>query len=311
MNFRSFDAAAVTAATPWSKLLPALEKAFASKHVAPDRHIHTIAVPGSESGTALLMPAWVEGEHYGVKLANIFPANGTFGLPAVSAAYILFDGRTGRLLALIDGGMLTARRTAATSALASSKLSRPESSTLLMVGAGRLAKLLIEAHRSVRPIKRVLVWARRPEQARSLAAAVGGEAITNLNAGIELADIVSAATLSRAPLIPGGKLRPGTHLDLVGAFTPEMRETDAEAVGRASVFIDTIGGARVEAGDLIQAAAEGHFGWEQVVADLAELATGAHPGRIRDNEITLFKSVGAAIEDLAAARLVAQAGEED
>lgn len=311
MTFRSYDGASVKAATPWPKLLAALEKAFASPHVAPDRHIHRIAVPGVEDATALLMPAWIEGEHYGVKLANIFPSNGAIGLPAVSAAYLLFDGRTGQLQALIDGGMLTARRTAATSALASRLLSRPESSTLLMLGAGRMARLLIEAHRTVRPITRVLLWSRRPEQAQALATELGAEAIADMDAGLQLADIVSAATLSKAPLVRGAALRPGTHLDLVGAFTPQMREADAEAVARSTVFIDTLGGARAEAGELLQAEAEGRFQWSDVAADLAALVTGAHPGRRSSAEITLFKSVGAAIEDLAAARLVAADAGED
>jgi ornithine cyclodeaminase/alanine dehydrogenase-like protein (mu-crystallin family) len=305
MSFRSYDAAAVVAATPWPRLLAALESAFASPHVAPDRHIHRIVVPGAEDATALLMPAWIEGETYGVKLANIFPSNGKIGLPAVSAAYVLFDGRTGAFRALIDGGMLTARRTAATSALASRMLSRPDSSTLLMLGAGRMARLLIEAHRTVRPISRVLVWARRSEQAGALAASIGGEVVDDIDGALGKADIVSAATLSRLPLIAGANLRTGTHLDLVGAFTPEMREADAEAVARSSVFIDTLGGAKAEAGDLIQAQREKRFDWGDVVADLAALVTGAHAGRDSAAQITLFKSVGAAIEDLAAARLVA------
>lgn len=311
MTFRSYDSASVTAATAWPKLLAALEKAFASPHVAPDRHIHRIVVPGVEDATALLMPAWIEGEHYGVKLANIFPSNGALGLPAVSAAYLLFDGRTGQLLALIDGGTLTARRTAATSALASRLLSRPESSTLLMLGAGRMARLLVEAHRTVRPITRVLLWSRRPEQAEALAAELGAEVTGDIDAGLQQADIVSAATLSKIPLVRGAALRPGTHLDLVGAFTPAMREADAEAVARSTVFIDTLGGARAEAGELLQAQAEGRFQWSDVAADLAALVTGAHPGRRRSAEITLFKSVGAAIEDLAAARLVAADAGED
>ncbi len=311
MTFRSYDARAVTQATPWPRLLAAIEKAFASPHVAPDRHIHRIAVPGADDATALLMPAWIEGEIYGVKLANIFPSNGLVGLPAVSAAYVLFDGRTGQLRALIDGGTLTARRTAATSALASRMLSRPDSSTLLMLGAGRMARLLVEAHRTVRPISRVLVWARRPEQAKALADAVGAEVVDDIDSAVSAADIISAATLSRAPLIAGASLRAGTHLDLVGAFTPEMREADAEAVSRSSVFIDTLGGAKAEAGDLIQAQREHRFEWSDVVADLAALATGAHAGRTDAAQITLFKSVGAAIEDLAAARLVASDEGED
>ena len=299
-----FDSDAIEAAMPWPKLIGALREAFAAEHHAPDRHIHEIAVPGAPPATALLMPAWIEGEIYGVKLANIFPSNGALGLPSVSSIYVVFDGRTGQVRATMDGGSLTVRRTAATSALASTYLSRPDSATLLMIGAGRMAPMLIAAHRSVRPIRRVLLWARDAARAAALASVVEAEVVSNLQQAIAEADIISAATLSHSPIVEGRWLRPGTHLDLVGAYAPPMRETDAEAVARASVFIDTPGGARAEAGDLIQAAREGRFSWSDVRADLADLATGRHAGRTSDSEITMFKSVGAAIEDLAAARLV-------
>lgn len=302
-----FDADAIAAATPWPTLIDAIRAGFASTHRAPDRHIHEIAVPDALAGTALLMPAWIEGEVYGVKLANIFPSNGELGLPAVSSLYVVFDGRTGQLRATMDGGILTVRRTAATSALASRYLSRPDSATLLVVGAGRMAPMLIAAHRAVRPITRTLIWARDAAKAEALAREFQAEVEPDLEAAVASADIVSAATLSRAPLIEGKWLKPGTHLDLVGAYAPIMRETDADAVARSQVFVDTIGGAKAEAGDLIQAAAKGRFAWTDVRADLATLATGRHPGRREGGEITLFKSVGAAIEDLAAARLVLEA----
>ena len=307
MSISSYDANQVTQATPWPALITALEAAFIAPHQAPERHIHHINVPGLKEATALLMPAWIEGEHYGVKLANVFPSNGSMGLPAVSAAYLLFDGRTGQLKALMDGGTITARRTAATSALMARRLARPDTKTLLVLGAGRIAELLIEAHRAVLPIERVLVWGRRQEQAEALAARCGGETVSDIETGIAAADMVCAATLSHEPLIRGAALRPGTHLDLVGAFRPTMRETDAEAVARSRVFIDTLSGAQAEAGDLIQAGAEGRFAWSDVAADMSELIAGTHPGRTSADEITMFKSVGAAIEDLAAARLVAAA----
>jgi alanine dehydrogenase len=306
-----FDSAAIEAATPWPKLIGALREAFAAEHHAPDRHIHEIGVPGAQPATALLMPAWIEGEVYGVKLANIFPSNGALGLPTVSSIYIVFDGRTGQVQATMDGGTLTVRRTAAASALASSYLSRPDSATLLMIGAGRMAPMLIAAHRSVRPIRRVLVWARDAGRAAALATSAEAEVVSDLQQAISEVDIISTATLSRSPIVEGRWLRPGTHLDLVGAYAPQMRETDAEAVARAAVFIDTPGGARAEAGDLIQAAREGRFSWSEVHGDLADLVTGRHGGRTSETEITMFKSVGAAIEDLAAARLVLAAGGTD
>lgn len=310
MTIPHFDAAAVAAATPWPELIEALRTGFTAPHKAPDRHIHEIAVPDAPAATSLLMPAWIEGEIYGVKLANIFPGNGAQGLPSVNSLYVVFDGKTGQLQATMDGSAITGRRTAATSALASTYLSHPDSRRLLVLGAGRMAPLLVAAHAAVRPIAEVSIWARNLEQAERLAEKVGLDndlaisAISNFDAVVSEADIISSATLSREPLIKGALLRRGTHLDLVGAYTPEMRETDGEAVARAEVFIDTPGGARAEAGDLIQAIAEGQFDWADVRADLGDLCAGRHPGRTDENAITLFKSVGAAIEDLVAARLV-------
>lgn len=303
------DAAAVRAATPWPALIDAIRDGFTSAHTAPDRHVHRLPVPGRAEATALLMPAWIEGEAYGVKLANIFPSNNDLGRPAVSSVYVLFDAMTGTPAALIDGGEITARRTAATSALAASRLARADARTLLLVGTGRLPSLLAEAHRAVRPIERILVWGRNGGKARELAQAlerrmgIAAAAADDLDAAVAEADIVSTATISRAALVRGERLRPGTHLDLVGAFAPHMRETDAEAVRRATVFVDTEGGAMAEAGDLIRAAAEGAFAWPEIAADLAALCAGRHAGRQAEAEITLFKSVGAAIEDLVAARL--------
>lgn len=304
MPIAHLDAAAITRATPWPALIEAICAAFVSPHQAPERHIHEIAVPGAPDATALLMPAWIEGDVYGVKLANVFPGNGARGLPSIHSLYIVFDGETGAVRATMDGGTLTVRRTAAASALASSYLSRPDSETLLVIGAGKLAPMLIAAHGAVRPIKRVMVWARDAQKAAAFAAETGAEAITDLDRAVGEADIVSAATLSPTPLIRGAALKPGTHLDLVGAYKPALRETDGEAVARASVFVDTEHGARTEAGDLIQAIAEGHFAWDRVVTDLEALCSGKHPGRTSAAEITLFKSVGASLEDLAAARLV-------
>lgn len=298
------DADAVAAATPWPALIDALRGAFAAPHHAPDRHIHEIAVPGEPAATALLMPAWIEGEVYGAKLANIFPGNGARGLPSVSSLYVVFSATTGQLLATMDGGAITGRRTAAASALAAGYLARPDSTTLLVIGTGRMAPRLVEAHRQVRPIDRVLLWGRDRAKAEAMAQRVGAEVVDDLAAVVVEADIVSTATLAREPLIRGADLAPGVHLDIIGSYAPDRREVDGAAVAAASVFVDTIGGAKAEAGDLIQAAAEGHFAWADVRADLAALSAGRHAGRTGRSEITLFKSVGAAIEDLAAARLV-------
>jgi ornithine cyclodeaminase len=232
-------------------------------------------------------------------------------LPSIYGSYLLSSATTGELLAILDGGELTARRTAATSALASRYLSRRESSTMLMVGTGRLSLNLIEAHAAVRPIERVIVWGRDPMKAEEVArraAALGLEASTtqDLGAAAREADIISCATLSDTALVQGSWLKPGAHLDLIGAFKPTMRESDDEAIRRSTIFVDTLTGALSEAGDIIQPIQAGVITSQDIAADLLELATGLHRGRRDDQEITLFKSVGTSLEDLAGAILAVE-----
>jgi alanine dehydrogenase len=306
---RIIDAAAVTAALTPARLVAALERMFREGCTAPVRHHHTVPVPGASDATLLLMPAWQAGSYLGTKICTIFPGNSRLGLPAVSAGYLLMDGRTGAVLALIDGGELTAKRTAATSALAGRFLARTDARTLLVVGTGRIAGELARCHHAVRPdLERILVWGRSADNAARLAgelAAAGLPATpaASLEAAVAEADIVSSATLATEPLIRGEVIRPGTHVDLVGGFTPTMREGDDALVARASVFADTREGALKEAGDLVIPVARGVLRPESV-ADLAMLSRGQHPGRRTADEVTLFKSVGAALEDLAAAILV-------
>jgi ornithine cyclodeaminase len=308
------DEAGTRAALPMPALVEALRDMFARGCVMPVRHHHEVEVPGEEAATLLLMPAWLPGEFLGVKIVNVFPGNSARGLAAVNASYMLMNGRTGQNLALLDGGELTARRTAAASALAASYLAREEASHLLIVGTGRLAPNLAEAHAAVRPISRISVWGRAKEKSEAVAKGISGkgikaEAVADLEAAVRVADIVSCATLSAEPLVRGAWLKPGAHLDLIGAFTPKMRESDDEAVTRASVFVDTRAGALKEGGDLVIPIAAGKFDPAKVRAGLAELARGEHPGRKSENEITLFKSVGAALEDLAAAILAYQSAD--
>jgi ornithine cyclodeaminase len=257
------------------------------------------------------MPAWQPGRHLGVKIATVFPGNADQGLPSVMGAYLLLDGKTGAPLALIDGPMLTLKRTAAASALAAGYLARPDCERLLMVGTGALAPHLVMAHAAVRPVCNVLIWGRDPEKAAKLAKRLDRrdfkvEATADLAAAVKGADIVSCATLSTRPLIKGAWLRPGQHLDLVGAFRPDMRESDDGAVRRARVFVDTREGALSEAGDIVQAVASGALDPEDVAGDLFELTRGERAGRRFYDQITLFKSVGTALEDLAAAQLAVE-----
>ena len=299
------DADAVHAALDWQVLIDALRAAFLAGGNTPLRASYPVTAEGDR---LLLMPAW-DASSLGVKIVTVFPRNPARGLASVSALYLLMDAASGHPLALIDGEALTLRRTAAASALASLYLSRPDARTLLVVGPGRLAPHMAAAHCSVRPIERVLVWGRDRARAEAMAAALHrdgcpAEPCAELGAGLAVADIVTCATTAREPVVRGALVRPGTHVDLVGAFTPEMRESDDALIAKSSVFVDTRAGALREAGDLVHAIDGGAIGREHVRAELAELCTGRHGGRQAAGETTVFKSVGTALEDLCAARLV-------
>jgi alanine dehydrogenase len=307
---RLLDAAAVDAALAYDRLIDRLAEAFREGCRAPLRHHHEVEVPGrAEAGTLLLMPAWQPGRQMGVKLVGVFPGNQEAGLPSVQGVYVLFDAATGTPQAVLDGQSLTVRRTAAASALAARFLAREDSETLLMVGAGALAPHLIAAHGTVRSFRRVRIWNRAPDRARRLASelaerGLAAEAVSDLAASVRDADVASCAPMAREPLIRGEWLRPGTHLDLVGGFTPAMREADDEAVRRARVFVDTRTGAFSEAGDIVTPLRTGVLREDEVAGELAELCRGDIGGRRSADEITFFKSVGASLEDLAAAALV-------
>ena len=252
------------------------------------------------------------GAFLGTKIVNVFPGNAAHGLPAVLGVYVLQSGETGAPLAVMDGTRLTHWRTAAASALAARFLARADASRLLMVGAGALAPFLVRAHASVRKLRHVTVWNHRREGAERLAATLAAElapsgiavaATGDLAAAASAADIISCATLSSAPLLLGEWLRPGTHVDLVGAFNLHMREADDEALRRARVFIDTEA-ALTEGGDVALAIQSGAIAAAHVEGTLADLCRGGLKTPRAAGDITLFKSVGTAIEDLAAAMLV-------
>ena len=305
-----YSAEQVHAALEYPVLIERLRQAFAQGASVPLRHAHK--VNEHENARLLLMPAWREGEALGVKIVTAFPGNAARGAATVAATYVLLDGSTGHPLALIDGEALTLRRTAAASALASSFLSRPESGTLLVVGTGKLAPYMAVAHAAVRPFARVLVWGRSSDKAQSLAERLAAQglnatAAASLQEALSQADVVTCATTAAEPIVHGALVRPGTHVDLVGGFTPTMREADDELIAKASVFVDTYVGALAEGGDVVEPIRSGVLKRADVRAELAELCRGEKKGRTRAAEITLFKSVGTALEDLAAARMVHQA----
>lgn len=294
-------------------MVETLRHAFREGAVQPVRHHHTVGRAAGAPTTLLLMPAWTDfsadpmpSEGFvGVKIVTVSPDNNRLGKPAVMGLYLLLDGVTGEPRALIDGQRLTQWRTACASALAASYLARPDAERLLVVGAGALSRFLAKAHAAVRPIRTIRVWNRTPENAAKVVADLAAEGLpaepaTDLDAEVGRADIISCATISSAPLVKGALLTAGTHVDLVGGFTPAMREADDEAIRRASVFVDTRAGATKEAGDIVQPLASGVLTEAGIAGDLYDLTRGRHGGRRRADEITLFKSVGAAIEDLAA-----------
>jgi len=308
------DAATVVTRLQPEALATALERMFRDGCTTPMRHHHTVPVPGENDGTLLLMPAWRAGAYLGIKIVTVFPGNSRRQQPAVSAAYILADAQTGTVQAMIDGGELTARRTAATSALAARYLARADARTLLIVGCGRIARQLAHFHVALRPtLKIVQVWGRSTAHAAALADELCSRGIearvaASLPAAASESDIISAATLATDPLIHGAWIRPGTHVDLVGGYTPAMREADDDLIGRSRVFVDTREGAMHEAGDIVSPIASGVLK-EDAVYDLHDLCRHLQPGRRHKGEITVFKSVGAALEDLAAAILVFEGGQ--
>ncbi len=314
---RNFDAATIRARLPWPRMLAALDAMLKDEVSAPLRTNHPIDVPGEPTASLLLMPAWRAGRRLGVKLVTVFPGNTRRNQRAVGAVYALFDAGNGVPLAIFDGEEITARRTAGASAYSARRLARADAHHLVVVGSGRIARELVEAHRQVRPIGRVSLWSRTAEHAQAAAAALAEDgvpvtAVRDLERAVRDADVVSCATLSTTPIVQGAWLRPGVHLDLVGAFKAGMRETDDAAMARADVIVvDSRAAALAEGGDIVQAIASGAIGTADIAAELADLARGAHPGRTRDDQITVFKSVGFALEDLAAAEAVFDAGETD
>jgi len=294
----------------YTKLADALEAAFAAGGVAPARQHYTVTDSARNQTHLLLMPAWQTGGKIGIKIATVCPGNAEKGIATVNATYLLLDAVTGLPQMLMDGNELTRRRTAAASILAARYLARPDSKTLLMVGTGHMAEHLIRAHCMDREIETVFVWGRRHEKACDLARRFAGQefeirAVKDLETTAPRADIISCATLSSETLVYGDWLVPGQHLDLVGSFTPAMREVDDTALRRADLFVDTREGALQEAGELVQAIRDGLITGSDIAGDLFDLTRGTCAGRSDTAAITLFKSVGNGLEDLAAAALAA------
>ena len=305
-----FSKADISRLLSYDKLIEALHYGFQRSWEAPLRHHHNW---GPRNDEALIMPAW-DIESFIVKSVTLCPDNSKHGVVAINGIMVLFDGENGQLQAMFDAGELTARRTAAASALASRFLSRVSATSLLIVGTGRLVTYLCEAHLSVRNIEHVKIWGRSNESAKEVVAKlqvilpdhIDCEEAVDLEAAVIGSDIISLATRSTEPLIRGSWLSQGTHLDLVGGYRPDMREVDNDTVKLSRVFADTIAGVLTEAGDILQPIACGTIDKTHIKAELSDLCGGRHLGRKNETEVTLFKSVGTALEDLVAGRLAYQ-----
>ncbi len=302
----------VEAALDWAPLIAELRHWYRAGNVeAPERQVLSIPQPDGSEATLLVMPAWVPGEAIGMKAVTFFPQNAAKGLPTINAGYLLFDGATGQMRAALDGDALTARRTAAASALAADCLARRDARHLVIAGTGQLALAVAQAHCAVRDYASVQVWGRSPKKATAIAEALAAlglpaTATEDLETACRSADVVSTVTAATRPVIRGTWLCEGSHLDLIGAFKADMRESDDQAMAQADVFVDLRSGASL-AGDLAQPLEAGIITSAHILADLSELCRGDHPGRSSDQARTVFKSAGMALQDLAAASLAADA----
>ena len=308
---RFYSAEEVHAALSLPALADAIAEALKAASVAPLRHAHAL----SDTDSLLVMPAWSAAERgaIGVKLVTVMPRNRERGVPTVNALYVLFDRKSGEPRALIDGEALTLRRTAAASLLAARYLARKDSRHVLVVGTGRLARFMAHAHCASRDIERLFIWSRSSDSAHALVSVLKqeglpAEAVSDLQRAVHRAHIISCATTATSPVVHGKWLAAGTHLDLVGAFKLNMREIDDDGVACATVYVDTFTGALAEAADIVEPIARGVIARSDIRGELADLVTGVAPGRTEPGEITLFKSVGTAIEDLAAAQMLVSAG---
>jgi ornithine cyclodeaminase/alanine dehydrogenase-like protein (mu-crystallin family) len=307
-NIKQISAEFIEKNTNFLELISEIKQHFSSDQViVPMRYHHDFPNPEVQADTTLLlMPAWNPSKNAGVKIITVSPENEQFDLPSIQGTYIYFDAIKGSIKAILEAKSLTVKRTAAASALASSYLSREDASSLLMIGTGALSINLIKAHTAVRPIKEVFIWGRNFEKATAICDVLKNEnftisAIKTIEEKIAKVDIISCATLSKKPLVLGKYLKNGQHIDLVGAYKKDMREADDETISKASVYVDTFQGGLKESGDIVIPLQNRTLKEEDIKADLFQLCSNQKKGRSTEEEITVFKSVGHALEDLAAA----------
>jgi len=309
---RLFAGTEIAALTPYPALIDAMARGLARPLVSPPRGVYQ---PAGAGDVLLTMPAWRPPQGVapagliGVKLVTVYPANPARGLPSIAGVYVAFDGASGQPRAVLDGTVLTVRRTAAASALAARYLAPADAKTLLTIGTGALAPELARAHAADHRFAEVMLWGRDSAKAAALAARLAAEGLPatasiDLASAVRRADVIVAGTTARQPFLERGWIRPGSHLSLLGAFTSAMAEADQATVAAARLFADTRDGVIEKGGEVAQAIAAGAIAAERIEADLAGLIARAGPIARRPDDITLFKSVGFAALDLAAAEFV-------
>jgi ornithine cyclodeaminase/alanine dehydrogenase-like protein (mu-crystallin family) len=315
---RHFDAEQVHRLLDYPRLVEALRAAHRHGEM-PQMHVDVMSDRGNEDNKFVSLASWASGDVIAVKLVGVFPENTSLmpPLPSVQGLVALFDGRTGSALATCDGAALTFRKTAADSALGADILARHDAEVLLVAGAGGLAPHVVEAHMSIRPsIRRVMIWNRNPGKAEALAEQfrAQGKPVTatkSLDDAVSKADIISCVTMATAPLVRGRLLKPGAHVDLIGAYMPDMREADDDVARRAGrIFVDTRNNAE-GSGDVAGPLAAGVIRREDIVADLFDLCKGRHPGRESGHQITLYKNVGGGHLDMFAIKHLVVQGSSD
>jgi len=318
-TLRFLNAQAMVEALPMRDAIEGMKAAF-EQFSAGEADVPLRARVNSDAGTTLVMPAYLQrSDDLGVKIVSVYPDNSELGLPTIYALVIALDPQTGQPTALLEGSTLTAIRTGAGSGAATDVLARADASSVAIIGSGVQARTQLEAVCTVRSITDVYVYSRTRGNAEAFAEQVAGQGpipervvvTDSANEAVQQADIVCTATTSSTPVFDGEALRPGTHINAVGSYTPQMQEVDATTIQRALVTVDSLESVMAEAGDLVVPIEAGIISQEHIHAEIGDVLSGKAVGRTSDEQITYFKSVGIAVQDAISASIALQHAERN